>query len=232
MVGDNLYGSQSSPTDFAKKFDLPYKTLLDGGVVFQATLGNHDAPESRSYRPFNMNGDRYYTFAKQNVRFVAMDTNMLDAKQLAWADATLAEARERWKICFFHHPLYSDARRHGPSIDLRVLLEPILVKHGVNVVFSGHDHVYERIKPQKGISYFVMGSSGLLRKGDLRPSDATAAGFDQDQAFMLVEIAGMEMFFETVSRTGRIVDAGVIAAGPKLQTTDGHVEGASRPGKP
>jgi len=220
MVGDNIYGGHS-PADYARKFALPYKPLLDAGVVFQATLGNHDAPESRSYRPFNMNGERYYTFTRQNVRFITLDTNMLDAQQVAWFEATLGEAREPWKICFFHHPLYSDAGRHGSSVDLRVILEPMLVKHRVNVVFSGHDHVYERIKPQKGVAYFVMGSSGLLRKGDLRPSDATAAGFDQDQAFILAEIAGSELFFETTSRTGRTVDRGVISAGPKLQTTDG-----------
>jgi hypothetical protein len=80
MVGDNLYGSQEL-ADRVKKFELPYKPLLQSGVVFQAALGNHDDLESRSYRPVNMNGERYYTFAKQNVRFIALDTNMLDAKQ-------------------------------------------------------------------------------------------------------------------------------------------------------
>ena len=66
----------------------------------------------------------------------------------------------------------------------------------------GHDHIYERIKPQKGITYFVNGSSGELRKGDVRPSAMTAAYFDQDQAFSLVEIAGDDMFFQARSRTG------------------------------
>jgi len=220
MVGDNLYGNQGA-ADYVKKFELPYKVLLDSGVVFQAVLGNHDSLESRSYRPFNMNGERYYTFAKHDVRFIAIDTNQLDAKQLAWIDATLGDAREPWKICYFHHPLYSGATRHGSAVDVRVLLEPMLVEHGVNAVFSGHDHVYERIKPQKGITYFVIGSSGQLRKGGLGRSDLTAAGFDQDRAFMLVEIAGGEMFFETISRAGSVVDAGVITRRPRVQTTDG-----------
>jgi hypothetical protein len=60
----------------------------------------------------------------------------------------------------FHHPLYSDAARHGSNIELRVVLEPLLVRYGVSVVFSGHDHVYERSTPQKGITYFIEGSSG------------------------------------------------------------------------
>jgi predicted phosphodiesterase len=221
MLGDNLYGGQN-PADYVRKFELPYKALLDAGVLFQATLGNHDAPEARSYRPFNMNGERFYTFTRQNVRFVVLDTNALDAKQLAWADAALADAREPWKICYFHHPLYSNAGRHGSAIDIRVLLEPLLVRHGVDVVFSGHDHIYERIKPQKGITYFLVGSSGQLRKGDLRSSPTTAVGFDRDQAFMLVEIAESEMFFETISRTGAVVDSGVIAGRARMrETTNG-----------
>ena len=89
-------------------------------------------------------------------------------------------------------------------------LEPVFVKHGVDLVFSGHDHVYERLKPQKGIHYFVSGAAGQLRRGNMSPSEQTAAYFDQDQSFMVVEIAGSEMYFEAVSRTGKIVDAGTI----------------------
>ena len=137
-----------------------------------------------------------------------LDTNVLDAAQLAWARATLRQATEPWKIAYFHHPLYGNAGRHGSNVDLRVLLEPVLIEFGVQVVFSGHDHVYERLKPQRGIHYFVAGSGGQLRKGDLQPSDMTAAGFDQDQAFMLVEIVGDELYFQTVSRTGATVDSG------------------------
>ena len=61
---------------------------------------------------------------------------------------TLRDSREDWKISYFHHPLYSDAGRHGSSIDLRLRLEPLLIKYGTDVVFSGHDHLYERVKPQ------------------------------------------------------------------------------------
>src|SRR4029079_9820825 len=93
---------------------------------------------------------------------------------------------------------------------LRVVLEPLFVKYGVNVVFSGHDHVYERLKPQKGITYFVAGSGGQLRKGDMRPNASTAAYFDQDQAFMLVDVTGDVLHFQTEARTGVVVDSGVI----------------------
>jgi len=209
MLGDNMYGSQQ-PADFVKKFESPYAPLLSSGVKFQASLGNHDRPENVSYRPFNMNGQRYYSYARNNVRFFALDSTRMDPKQLAWIDDALARATEEWKVCYFHHPLYSNADRHGASVDLRVLLEPIFVKHGVNVVFSGHDHVYERLKPQKGIYYFVSGAAGQLRRGNMSPTDQTAASFDQDQSFMLVEVAGNEMHFQAISRVGKTVDAGVI----------------------
>jgi len=93
---------------------------------------------------------------------------------------------------------------------LREVLEPLFVKYGVNVVFSGHDHVYERVKPQKGIYYFVSGAAGQLRKGNMRPTGDTAAAFDRDQSFMLLEVIGSQLHFEAMSRLGESVDSGVI----------------------
>jgi predicted MPP superfamily phosphohydrolase len=209
MLGDNMYGGQT-PSDFVKKFEQPYAALLEAKVKFQASLGNHDRPENASYGPYNMNGQRYYTFVRSNVRFFALDSTLMDRKQVEWLENVLKDSHETWKICYFHHPLYSNASRHGSSVDLRLVLEPVLVKYGVNVVFSGHDHVYERIKPQKGIYYFVSGAAGQLRKGNMRAAAETEASFDQDQSFMLIEVAGTEMVFQSISRTGQIVDSGVI----------------------
>jgi predicted MPP superfamily phosphohydrolase len=209
MLGDNLYGSQE-PADFVKKFEEPYKPLLDAGVHFYATLGNHDHQSNRFYKPFNMDGQRYYTFVKKDVRFFVLDSDYLDPPQRTWIENALKSATEPWKVCFFHHPLYSDGKTHGSSVDLRVILEPLFVKYGVNVVFSGHDHIYERIKPQKGIYYFVSGSGGQLRKGDTRPSAMADTWFDQDQSFMLVELTDADLSFATLTRTGLIVDSGVI----------------------
>ena len=213
MLGDNMYGRQD-PQDFVSKFERPYSTLLQAGVLFYATLGNHDNQNNRFYKSFNMGGERYFTFVKKNVRFFVLDTNQLDPKQRAWFDDALRQSDDQWRICFFHHPIYSDGGRHGSDVSLRVVLEPLLVKYGVDVVFSGHDHMYERLKPQKGITYFVSGSGGELRKGDVRPSGLTAAYYDQDQSFLLVEVAGDELFFEAVARSGAKVDSGVIRRQP------------------
>jgi hypothetical protein len=209
MMGDNLYGSQQ-PRDFVDKFEIPYGPLLRMGIPFYAALGNHDQPDNRNYPPFNMNGQRYYSFVKGPARFFVFDTNFLDPKQMQWIEESLKSSTDEWKIAIFHHPIYSDGDRHGPDVSLRVLLEPLFVRYGIDVVFSGHEHIYERIKPQKGIPYFIVGSSGQLRKGGMTASAQTAAGFDQDRAFLLAAIAGDEMKFQAISRTGQSVDAGVI----------------------
>jgi predicted MPP superfamily phosphohydrolase len=209
-LGDNLYGG-STPKDFEKKFEVPYKPLLDNGVKFYASLGNHDNPNERLYKPFNMNGANYYAFKKGNVRFFVLDSNYMDPKQLAWLEKQLQDAGDSdWKICFFHHPLYSSGKTHGSSVELRTLIEPLFIKYGVNAVFSGHDHVYERVQPQKGIYYFTEGSSGQLRNGDLAKTGMTEKGFDTDRTFMLVEVTGDELYFQTLSRVGATIDSGMI----------------------
>jgi 3',5'-cyclic AMP phosphodiesterase CpdA len=210
MLGDNIYGG-SKPADFERKFAVPYKPLIDAGVKFYASLGNHDNTNERFYKPFEMNGESYYTYKKGKVLFIVLNSNYMDPKQAAWLETQLRDAGNGdWKICYFHHPLYTSAKFHGPSLDLRQSLEPLFIKYGVDVVFSGHEHVYERIHPQHGIYYFTEGASGELRPGDLARSAITDKGFDTDRSFMLIEIAGDEMYFETISRTGDTVDSGVI----------------------
>ena len=213
MLGDNIYGGDT-PGDYKQKFELPYKTLLEAGVKFYASLGNHDNPNERLYMPFNMSGERYYTFKKGDVEFFALDSTYMNPAQLAWIEQHLHSADSGWKICFFHHPLYSDGKFHGPDPDLRARIEPLFVKYGVDVVFSGHDHVYERIKPQHGIYYFVVGNSGALRSRNLKPSAQMIKGFDTDRAFMLVEVAGDELYFQTISRTGKTVDSDTLIKQP------------------
>jgi len=209
MLGDNIYGGQG-PQDLVRKFSRPYQALLEGGVKFYASFGNHDDPANRKYPLWNMDGNPYYTYSTKNVRFLALDSNQVDRRQLAWLETTLKSAREDWKICYFHHPIYSDGGTHGSAVDVRVLFEPLFVANGVNVVFAGHDHIYERLTPQKGIHYFVEGASGQLRRGDTRRSAMTARAFDQDLSFMLVEIDGDRLAFQVVSRTGATVDSGSI----------------------
>src|SRR5690348_14817090 len=109
MLGDNLYGRQG-PLDIKKKFEKPYQPLLNAGVKFYASLGNHDNPNECYYKPFNMGGNRYYKFSVGNAEFFALDSNYMDAQQLEWLKKQLAASKADWKLCFFHHPLYSDGK--------------------------------------------------------------------------------------------------------------------------
>lgn len=213
MLGDNLY-QRASPQVYASAFERPYAPLLADNVKFVAVLGNHDSPESVSYPGWNMNGQRYFSFTRNHVRFFALDTNLLDAKQLEWLEQTLSTSREPWKIAYFHHPIYSNGKRHGSNVELRVRLEPLFVRHGVQVVFAGHDHMYERLKPQKGITYFVAGAAGQLREGGVRPSATTATAFDQEQSFLLVEVDEGTLRFRAISLRGIVIDSGAIPRQP------------------
>lgn len=211
MMGDNLYGGEA-PKDFEKKFSEPYKALLDNKVKFYASLGNHDQSLQVNYENFNMNGKEYYRFKKGNVAFYALNSNYMEKKQVEWLESELSKDTSEWKVCFFHHPPYSSAKAHGSDPQLREVVEPIFIKYGVNVVLTGHDHVYERIKPQKGIYYFVSGGGGKLRTGDVNDaSPLTANSYDRDLHFMLFEVAGDQMYFQAISRTGETIDSGVIA---------------------
>lgn len=211
-VGDNLYGSEL-PEDFKRKFEDPFKPLLDAGVRFYGALGNHDSREQRYYKLFNMDGKLYYALKAphEKVRFFILDSTYPVPEQIAWLEKELAGASEDWKIAVFHHPLYSSGGRHGSDVKLRETLEPLFVRYGVSVVFAGHDHFYERIKPQKGIAYFVVGSGGQLAAGDIQEGSAlTAKGFDTDRAFLAAEISGDTMTFNAISSSGRVVDSGTV----------------------
>jgi hypothetical protein len=138
----------------------------------------------------------------------------MDPEQLQWLEKELQTSGSDWKIPYFHHPIYTAATR-GPSLELRTVLEPLFLKYGVNVVFTGHEHLYERLKPQKGIHYFVAGGSAKLRRGDLQKSAQTEVGYDNDRTFMLVEIAGDTLHFQTLTRSGTTIDKGAIQRQPK-----------------
>lgn len=221
MMGDNLYGGES-PRDFEKKFALPYQALLEKDIKFYAVLGNHDDPAQRFYEKFNMGGKRYYTFKKGEVRFFALDSTYMDQAQLRWLEDELKKSNDKWKICFLHHPLYSSGKRHGPDIELRQALEPLFLRYGVNVVLAGHEHFYERLRPQKGIYYFIEGGSAKLRKGNIAsPSEISAKGEDRDNTFMVLEIKDESVYFQAVRRDGETIDFGLLPRLVNGQPTTG-----------
>lgn len=218
MLGDNIY-ENGEEKSIKSHFEEPYKDLLEAGVKFYATLGNHDIIRGlefqTNYPNFNMGGRRYYNFAKGSsdnhenlLEFFALDSNLITPEQLKWLDESLSASKAGWKIAFSHHSIYSSARMHRPYTKLRAQLEPLYVKHGVAVVFSGHSHCYERIKPQKGVHYFTEGASGEIKRRTLdRTTPYFAAGEDEKHSFLIVQASESELKVEAIDADGSLIDS-------------------------
>jgi predicted MPP superfamily phosphohydrolase len=216
-AGDNIYPNGNGKL-FGKNFESPFAALIKEQVKFYAVLGNHDVREGRQdqcqYPLFNMGGSCYYSLKKGDglAEFFMIDSTDLGLNQAGWLEEALRTSTARWKIAVFHHPIYSSAKSHGSDMKLRKILEPMLTRYGVKAVFSGHDHIYERTKPQQGIHYFVSGAGGKVRRGDVElKSQIRAASFDEDNHYMQFEMDDREINFRAISRNGMVVDSGTIS---------------------
>lgn len=215
-AGDNIYPNGSGRY-FDKHFERPFAPLLKERVQFHAVLGNHDVMEGRQdqcqYPLFNMGGRNYFTMSQGDglLDLLMLDSTDCDQTQVGWVEQQLQASTARWKLVVLHHPLYSSGKRHGSNLKLRKKLEPLFVRYGVHAVISGHDHIYERVKPQQGIHYFVTGAGGKTRRGgvDLH-SPIRAMSYDEDNHFMVLEADHEQLRFEAISETGSVIDAGVI----------------------
>lgn len=221
-VGDNIYPSGNAK-HFVKHFEDPFTGLLKEKVKFYAVLGNHDVEEGRkdqcNYSHFNMGGSCYYSISRGNglIEFFMLDSTDFSAGQANWLENALRSSRAVWKIVALHHPIYSSGKKHGSDVRLRKILEPMLTKYRVQVVFAGHDHVYERLKPQEGIQHFVTGSGGKMRRGDIDlKSPVRAMSYDEDNSFMVIEVDDREMIFRSVNEKGLVIDNGVIKQSSSL----------------
>jgi predicted phosphodiesterase len=205
MLGDNLYDD-----DYDGEFSGPYKPLLDAGVKFYAALGNHDRDLEIHFKPFNMNDKDHYSFDEGNARFAVLNSNHpADQTQAKWLDGVYTDAGDKWRIAYFHHPLYSSGQHAEESRSvIRPALEPVLQRNHVDVVFSGHEHLYERVAPQQGIRYFVSGGGGRnLYSVHRSEFDEVAAS---EHHFMMAEIAGDRLFFEAITPAQKVLDCGVL----------------------
>jgi len=213
-AGDNIYPNGSSRY-FGKHFEYPFANLLKDRINFYAVLGNHDVDAGREdqcqYPLFNMGGSCYYRLERGSglAEFFMLDSTDFDRTQSAWLENSLRDSKAIWKIAVFHHPIYSSGRRHGSALGLRKQLEPLFTRYGVNIALSGHDHIYERTKPQQGVQYFVTGAGGKVRRGDVdRGSSIRADSFDDDNHFMVIEIEDSQTRFQAISGAGVVVDSG------------------------
>jgi len=158
-VGDNAYefGTQSEWDSNA----LPYYQNNFRRIPFFPALGNHDLysvgnPNWASSAEIKMfllprNGtqpERFYSFDHGDAHFTVLDSNSCcDATQLSWLANDLATTTRKWKFAFFHHTPYSCASgffSNGSNLAVRTSWGPLFEQYGVDIVFDGHDHLYER----------------------------------------------------------------------------------------
>lgn len=231
FLGDNIYPS-GSPKGFEKRFIEPYSPLLLRGVEFRGAIGNHDERNQNGVylqqMVFGMGSKTYHSFSKNDelVEFFCIDSTLLNddkdpqekSDQLKWLEKALSESKARWKIAYLHHPIYSSAKKHGhlgsdedEHLAVRAALEPLYVKYGLDISINGHDHVYERTKPQKGIQYFTSGAGAKLREHDLQTDTPFYAfGKDNVRSFMLFSVTTDVIQFWSIDEFGNVIDSGEI----------------------
>jgi acid phosphatase type 7 len=216
-TGDVVYPA-GEERHYDRRFFAPYRHLTRS-VPLSPVLGNHDVKRSNGaafFENFHPPRDnprstkRYYSFDWGGAHFVALDSELYygdgDARppeQKAFLEEDLAATRKRWKIVFLHRSPYGSSR-HGGDERVREDLEPVFARHKVDVVFAGHDHVYERTVPIRGVTYVVSGGGGrrLYRVGK---GKHTAASAPKHHA-ILARVDGGCLSLEAVEPGGTVLD--------------------------
>ena len=177
MLGDNIYEGPASPEDYRRKFELPYRALLDAGVEFYAVLGNHDDENQRNYTHFNMRGERYYTFrppvgplttVATHVRF-ALDVRISIDTNCSGSSASCRSPIRTGRFASCTTPcIHQDGTRQQARLT-RWTLEDMLSANDVDLVFSGHEHLYLAQHAAATHPLFHLGSGGLAATRRCRP---------------------------------------------------------------
>jgi predicted phosphodiesterase len=214
-IGDLAYDNGTMQELEDKVFGV-YADVLKNIPLFPIA-GNHEYNTGKAapYRAvFNLpayGGENYYSYDWGRVHFAAIDTEQDYASQIAWLDRDLAASDALWKIVYTHKPPYSSGE-HGSDTKLRALLEPVVQKHGVQLVLSGHDHDYERMKPQHGVNYIVTGGGGVGTR-PVGSSDFTAFSAEVIQ-LAYGEVFDDKLVLHVIDATGREFDSLVIPKTP------------------
>jgi acid phosphatase type 7 len=207
-MGDIAYSS-GTETQLDRQFFRMYAPILRSFAAFPAA-GNHDYSTNDAAAfltsfvlPENGDSERHYSFDWGNVHFVALDTERTSAEQAAWLDADLSRSTLPWNIVFGHRPPYSSGE-HGSDTGFQKHFGPVLEKHRVPLVLSGHEHDYERTKAQNGVTYIVTGGGGH----GTRPvgSSSFTAFSEETLHFVYVDITGNRLLLHAIDGVGREFD--------------------------
>jgi hypothetical protein len=167
LLGDNAY-DKGTDVEYQRGFFDVYRSVLRSKVAW-STQGNHDYSANAHYDVLTLptkgesggvasGTEHYYSFEQNNVHFISLNSERSDealrASMIRWLREDLAANTRDWTVAFWHHPPYSKGHHDSDDSDdsggrmewMRVNVLPILEEAGVDVVFAGHSHSYERSK--------------------------------------------------------------------------------------
>jgi acid phosphatase type 7 len=208
-TGDNEQ-SDGTEADFQRHWDPVWGPLSRQFPVFPS-VGNHDGigPEGLTayHRRFpHLDGARYYSHVQGDVHFIALDTNMSllpGSQQLRWLDQQLASSRSKFRVVYMHHPLITQLGAN--SSRLLHDLGPILRRHGVQLVLTGHEHWYERSQIA-GLTHVVVGNGGSTVAPFPFFQAPWSAFRDARYGHLEIEVQSGRLVGRMITRDGTVVD--------------------------
>lgn len=163
-----------------KEFFTPAK-LLTRNVPFYPVLGNHEFNSVNYYNYFSLPGiERFYSFDLPDIHIIALDSNIsfdMESPQYRWLMGDLTKNKDvKWKFIIMHHPTYSSGPhggtdengipREAPTRQAQELLPGLAKEYGIQAIFAGHDHAYER-SVNENLQYIITGGGGAENYGDI-----------------------------------------------------------------
>lgn len=144
-------------------------------AAFYPALGNHECDAQLYFDYFDLpNNERWYSVDIENIHFIVLDSNTdisEDSEQYQWLKADLQKVSDRTKfvIALFHHPPFGTGKKVKGEEELREVLVPLFEQNGVDIVFNGHVHAYER-SFCNDIYYIITGGGGAPLHNQVRSS--------------------------------------------------------------
>lgn len=219
LLGDNVYPAGDPERIQATVFE-PFGPLLDAGADLFAVLGNHDVMGDAGDVQLDALGmpGRWYSVERGDLLGIALDsTRPDDPDQLAWLEETLASSDATWKLVGLHHPPYSSGF-HGSHEELRDTFVPLFERYGVQAVFAGHEHDYQRSNPIDGVTYIVTGAASRTRRTGI--DDFTAVAYSTHH-FVDLNVFDDHLLLRAIDQDGEQFDEVVIPAHPGPQAERG-----------
>jgi 3',5'-cyclic AMP phosphodiesterase CpdA len=208
LLGDNIY-PDGDPGRLDEAVLEPFQPVLKQGVVLTAVLGNHDVERGLGddvARGLGMPW-RWYERTFGPAQLIALDsTRINDRDQMDWLSQVLTHMDPVFRIVALHHPPYS-AGWHGSSRQVRRAIRPLMQRHGVDLVLSGHEHDYQRSKRIRGTVYVVSGAATHLRPTGRRRFTAAA---HRRHHFVDLWILNEQVIIRAIGHDGRPFDQALL----------------------